>query len=236
MGPILSAVASMAPLIGAGIDWLSGRQQSQENTAAQKEFAQNGIRWRVEDAKAAGIHPLYALGAQTSSFSPVSVGSNFAAAGQDISRSVDAARTAPERTDARIAALSLERAGLENDLLRAQIASTVTRLNQGGQVGPPLPVMSSEGPVPVGPPTANQPIHFNGLTMPANPNMSPSQDVENRYGDVVQELYGMGAFGADVAEMVKRAIRSSSLDPRRRFPDATPNSWVTRARPSQWSW
>ncbi len=25
-------------------------------------FAQNSVRWRVEDAKAAGIHPLFALG------------------------------------------------------------------------------------------------------------------------------------------------------------------------------
>lgn len=40
------------------------------NYNAQKEFAQMGIRWKVADAKAAGIHPLYALGANTVSFSP----------------------------------------------------------------------------------------------------------------------------------------------------------------------
>ena len=44
------------------------------NYAHQKEFAQNGIRWKVEDAKAAGIHPLFALGAQGATFSPISVG------------------------------------------------------------------------------------------------------------------------------------------------------------------
>lgn len=37
------------------------------NVNLNKEFAQNSIQWRVEDAKQAGIHPLYAMGASTSS-------------------------------------------------------------------------------------------------------------------------------------------------------------------------
>lgn len=41
-----------------------------ENIAYQKEFAKHGIQWRVEDAKNAGIHPLAAIGAQTTSFTP----------------------------------------------------------------------------------------------------------------------------------------------------------------------
>lgn len=32
------------------------------NHAYQKEFAQNGLQWTVEDAKKAGINPLYAVG------------------------------------------------------------------------------------------------------------------------------------------------------------------------------
>lgn len=75
------------------------------NIAMQKEFAQNGIRWKVEDAKAAGIHPLYALGAQGASFSPVSVGatpdtsmaSAMADMGQNIGRAVGATRTESEK-------------------------------------------------------------------------------------------------------------------------------------------
>ena len=35
-----------------------------------KQFAKRGIQWRVHDAKKAGLHPLAALGAQTTSFSP----------------------------------------------------------------------------------------------------------------------------------------------------------------------
>lgn len=39
----------------------------------QERYARHGIQWRVEDATKAGIHPLYAIGAQTPSYSPVSM-------------------------------------------------------------------------------------------------------------------------------------------------------------------
>lgn len=101
-----------------------------ENLAMQRQFAQEGIRWRVADAKAAGIHPLYALGAQLPSYSPSTyipggdsgAGAHLAQAGQDIGRAVDATRTSPERSNARLEALALTRGELENELLRAQIA------------------------------------------------------------------------------------------------------------------
>ena len=44
------------------------------NYNMQKQFSQEGIRWKVEDAKRSGIHPLYALGAQTNAASPIFVG------------------------------------------------------------------------------------------------------------------------------------------------------------------
>lgn len=46
------------------------REQASTNAALQREFAQNGIRWRVEDAKAAGLHPMYALTGGGAAFSP----------------------------------------------------------------------------------------------------------------------------------------------------------------------
>jgi hypothetical protein len=46
---------------------------NRENQALQREFAKNGIRWRAEDAQAAGMHPLYALGGSGASYSPGSV-------------------------------------------------------------------------------------------------------------------------------------------------------------------
>lgn len=44
---------------------------NRENLQSAREFAQNSIQWKVEDAKKAGIHPLAALGTQ-SAYAPSS--------------------------------------------------------------------------------------------------------------------------------------------------------------------
>lgn len=75
-----------------------------ENIAMQKEFAKNGIRWRVEDAKNAGIHPLAALGASGAMYTPSStVGASnsdfswLSEAGQNIGTAVGAVMTRKEK-------------------------------------------------------------------------------------------------------------------------------------------
>lgn len=47
-----------------------------DNVAEQRNFAQNAIRWKTEDAQRAGLHPLFALSGNNATFSPnaVSVG------------------------------------------------------------------------------------------------------------------------------------------------------------------
>lgn len=117
-----------------------------QNIANQREFAQQGIRWKVADAQAAGLHPLAALGAQTNSFSNVVGGdhvspkTDFGGMGQDIGRAIDAGSTAAERQDrmgqaiARTAQVfSLEKMNLENEVLKNQV--TLTR----AQLPPPFP-------------------------------------------------------------------------------------------------
>lgn len=147
---IIPAVASLA---AAGISAASssGAQsqaadQFQQNIANQHLMAQQGIQWKVNDAKAAGIHPLFALNANTASFSPVhSVGgggmdmSALSNAGQHIGRAIEATSTKPSRENGVASALLMERASLENDLIRSQIARNLGQ----GQVGPPFPSMSA---------------------------------------------------------------------------------------------
>lgn len=130
-GSIIGAIGSLA---GGLLGGKSQEKAADSNAALQREFAQQGVRWKVEDAKAAGIHPLYALGANTIAASPSYVGGSdygignaMAGIGQDISRSIDAKRTQRERDEARLqsiiqADLTNENMGLQNDLLRAQIA------------------------------------------------------------------------------------------------------------------
>lgn len=129
----------------------SQSQQNQLNYEHQKEFAQHGIRWKAADAKAAGLHPLAALGTNFASYTPssYSVGdSGLGAAGaalgdgignliegQNTRRAQNATATQHERE---LADLALERAKLQNRYLEAQITSEWA--NVMGQPGnPPMP-------------------------------------------------------------------------------------------------
>lgn len=135
-------LAALASVAGNVIGGIMGNRAQDKDRAMQKEFAQHGIRWKVEDAKAAGLHPLAALGAQSTSYAPVSVGGSpmgnaLAQSGQDVSRAINATRTSPERIDAytkTVQDLNLQRMGLENQLLGSQIA----KINQAG-TPPPMP-------------------------------------------------------------------------------------------------
>lgn len=143
--------ANAANLAQARENNATQREFAQKNLDQQREFAQQGVRWKVSDAVAAGLHPLAALGAQTSSFSPITVGSSSAdikpasldlgSMGQNLGRAIDQGSTSQERTSrlqqqvARIGtALSLEKASLDNELVRSEIA--VKR----AQLGPPIPI------------------------------------------------------------------------------------------------
>lgn len=197
-------VAWLAPLISGAasvVGGLLGNQQKKEGQEReielQKEFAQNGLRWKVEDAQRAGVHPLAALGATGAAYSPVGLGDNdtaasFSAAGQDFSRAIDATRTAPEKAGVlggKMAALSLERASLENDLLRAQILD-ITRPRT-----PPFPLADGGYNMPGQP--ASGVTKVAGVPVKHNSGWSDAQDVEDRYGDLVQMVYGAGVLGAD---------------------------------------
>lgn len=151
----LSAAAPyIASAVGAIGGALIGRKSqgdaTEQNTQLQREFAQQGIRWRVADAKAAGIHPLYALGASPVQFSPTAVGDTgmpnaVNQMGQDLSRAMLQGKTQPERNDE--LAMALARANLRNMELRnagqeienAAAASALMRSQQ--QVGPAVPTV-----------------------------------------------------------------------------------------------
>lgn len=171
-------------LIGAGSRLLGGfmsnnsaEEIAARNIAMQREFAQNGIQWKVADARKAGIHPLYALGAQTHSFSNVAggegLGSSLAEAGQDVSRAIQATRSAEDRSSAvlkTVQDLELTNMGLKNELLATQIAKLKA------QVGPPLPTGAGEG-------TRDMTL-FEGTAPVTTPKVEAKQDdVSKEYGD-----------------------------------------------------
>lgn len=125
LGNLISAGAS---LLGGILGNRERDQQQERNDRLQRDFAQQGIQWRVNDARAAGVHPLFALGANTHSYAPNSTGDSLgpaiASAGQSIGRAVDTTATGTQKVDTiskAASALTLEKGALENELLRTQI-------------------------------------------------------------------------------------------------------------------
>lgn len=182
----------------------AAQQQAQfnANMQMQKDFAQQGVRWKVADAKAAGIHPLYALGAQTISPSPISVGGGSADTslgdmaknmGQDLSRAVHATRTQEERDDAyatTVKAMNVQRMGLENDLLAAQTA----KIRAGSN--PPAPAFDPHN-IPTDKVEGRPPLAIGGSEWKTYPGATNAEDFEKRYGDIGEEIAGVGNFIQD---------------------------------------
>lgn len=143
LGSIVGGVVGAAgSLIGAGMQSRNAERLAAEQAALQKEFAQNGISWRVADANRAGIHPLAALGAQTTGYTPLSIpasdsglGAAGRALGSGIASAGDAYQTAKERAANRelaeassrlqLQSLALQnsRAAKESEKIDAEIAT-----------------------------------------------------------------------------------------------------------------
>lgn len=231
IGSLISAGAS---LLGG---LFSGQRQEETNQAMlrdkeqdramQREFAQNTIQWKSEDAKKAGINPYYALGASTTSYAPSAVGlgsdggvgKGLTDASQDIGRAVAATADNGGKDDAFTVAtkkLALEKGALENQLL----ASQVRKNNQTGQKiaapsgaaqlidGQPATELTTPAGAAVKiddikqqPDTApkHNRIRPVGIRLYTNPWMTDAEDLETRYGNVVENLGGIANVVGDAA-------------------------------------
>lgn len=141
-------------LLGPGSEQKKIAEQKKQEDI-QREFAQNSIRWRVEDAKRAGIHPLAALGASGASYSPIlSVGGdehygrapadpnslNAMRMGQDFSRAIANTSTKEERIAQKMqlmsAKLDIEGKSIDN-------AIRMSQLRRMSMTGPGLPAQEN---------------------------------------------------------------------------------------------
>lgn len=206
------------------------REMDTLNYERQLDAAKNSIQWKVADAKAAGLHPLYAMGSSGINIAPSSlVGTSVSPSveapstsrssmggalnemGQNISRAIMSMETREERqeraklhayTDAS-RALSLENQALENDYLRSNIA----RL-QREQVGPPAPSAHMGGGVAS---PRVQPV-------PAQPVINSPYDNSREAGNITDRSYSRGVDGrlyatpsADVKQRIEDNVVQESL-------------------------
>lgn len=143
MDPLTSAMAISAgsQIVGGIMGDKSAQRAAERNAAAQREFAQKGIQWRVADAKKAGISPEFALGGGGASFTPTYTGGKtgdmIADAGQNIARAALASSTKEDREfDAAMKAETLRGMKLQND----KIDPALTSINRPGN--PAFPTQS----------------------------------------------------------------------------------------------
>lgn len=125
---------------------------SEKNIAMQKEFAQNGIQWRVADAEKAGLSPLAAVGAAEPGYSPVmSVFPNLPSRGwtesaHAMGQALDRATAAGEsQADRDIRAANVRIAKGNADLVETQARAAKWRLlkDQTAPANPAIPDLPS---------------------------------------------------------------------------------------------
>lgn len=130
-----AAISAGANILGG----IMGRDSASDAAAAQmawqKKVMKHQIQWRVEDANKAGVHPLFALGAQVSSPGSVSYSDPLpdalGRAGQDISRAMSVGQSQTGKIGQlgeAAANLQLENMQLQNQIL----ASRLRLMNQPG--------------------------------------------------------------------------------------------------------
>jgi len=190
-------------LISAGASLFGSNSAAKRQEKLSKEFAQHGIQWRVEDAKAAGIHPLAALGASTHTAPGLPVGGDAVAAG--LGKAADA--------------LLSERGALENDLLRAQIEKTnsetsteratsrtiianARRRGQTASTAPPPPEHTGRFiPGEPGP-----------RVLTSDPRWSDAQKFEDRYGELSDFIFGPMILNDDATYRASGMPRGANWD------------------------
>lgn len=137
MDPIIGAalISSGSNLLGGFLGSkgkLSTRKTMRLQYDYQRLLNQTGVQDRVNDARAAGIHPVYAMGSNINPGSVQAVGDgstgsswqdSFSNMGQDLSRAASVYQSKEERQFQNISnSLTIERQSIENDILRADLA------------------------------------------------------------------------------------------------------------------
>lgn len=201
--------------IGGSID---ADNEANKNRDMQVAFAKNAIQWKVADANKAGIHPLYALGAPTMNFQPVTTGGSGwgdigSSMGQNIDRALGAGMPREGQVDAldrSVRELALTRGGLENELLAIQIA----KAKQDLLMKPAVPDVTLPG----------------GQAQIIPGQSSTAQVVQDHYGDVVEAGYGMGRLVYDTMTAMDKAYGGKFLGPHGVIMNGRPNNYRPSGR------
>lgn len=219
---------SIGGLLGGLFSSSSAKKQNAANLAAQREAAQNQVQWRAEDARKAGVGTLAALGMQPVSISPSTVGGpDWSSIGQNLGRAADASVSKTQQAlNTEILAGQRDKIGLENDLIRRNIAASDIMLRRQAGTGVGVPGSDDRGE------KVNGPMDIAGLSVQRNPYFSDAQDITNRYGETIGDfVYGPAVAVADTYWNADNSMRRKTLDSQRRYYYS-----MKRGRPGGGAW
>lgn len=209
--------------IGAGVQGLvtrvHGRKQrlhaehmASDERAFQEYMDSTTVQRRVADAKAAGIHPLFALGVNPGNFSGGGVveygDSGAAAIGEAVGQAADYWINKDSREKAETRADEMQRAQIDvlksearrNDAVSASTLDSIhARATQLSNQFRTPPVIYPKGQV--NPPTAQIELFRSPLgELKANKQFADAEEAERRYGDIAQEVFGVANLLSDMWE------------------------------------
>lgn len=207
MDPIIGAslISAGTSLAGGALDFgqsddiaKRNSREAQLDRAHQRQFAQHGIQWRVNDARAAGVHPLVALGAQLNQGTPTAIGT-----GNTGSAKGDAIRAAGAAIAESLARRDKEKA--ETRLLNAQADFTeqqaadsqLARMNQMQVNDVVVPEFHE-----VNDPQYTPRLNIGGIPIRTAPT-TDAQTLEDRYGEFGGSALGLLNAPADLLYSLK---------------------------------
>lgn len=182
----------------------------------QREYAQHGIRWRINDGRAAGLHPLIAAGVQPTPYSPVgdggtvtgsAKGDGIRAAGAMLAESL--ARSGREKAETRLLnaqADIYEQQGHDSQLARMKQLQ-VNDVVQDGYHDVNNPKRTTK-------------LKFAGIPISTAPFSSDAQTFEDRYGEAGGAVLGLGNIPADVLQSLYELVEKLGSNKHRYVPES----------------
>lgn len=127
-------------MLGSIISGIAGLAGGLFNAKKQEDFAKNSITWKAQDAERAGISKIFAMGAPTTSFAPVSTG-DFSNFGNELDKKMG--QGGPQSTttgkvtgiNSEIQRAQLDGIRIDNDIKRAELSSKINIATQPGAGG-----------------------------------------------------------------------------------------------------
>lgn len=183
--------------------WNIGRKDS-------KSAAQHGLSWRVADAKAAGIHPLAALGMSPINMPATPVGDTFTRMGQDLRY----AKSPERRLDLENKKAQIASENARTSLFEAQRKAIENEINSSNRTNlPPL----------------NQSSPFGGLVSQDSPKLNYDLGIDyTRVNVPISEKPGIKAGQGPFEEYSTLSDGSVLKHPEQQKSEALEGDWVTQ--------